>query len=110
VPTHYARGYAFERRVRQLLESLGCFVIRSAGSKGVADLVAIRLDATLLVQCKRQGAISSQEWNTLYDTAMRIGAMPILAQMRGARGTAMYLMTGRKVKRGDWPMELFSMV
>lgn len=38
----YHKGRAFEYRVRDRLTEDGWFVVRSAGSKGVADLVAIR--------------------------------------------------------------------
>lgn len=39
--TRYQRGYAVERTIRKTLEELGFYVVRSAGSKGVADLVAL---------------------------------------------------------------------
>lgn len=106
--SNYARGYAFERRVKLLLESMGYFVVRSSGSHGIADLVALRVDARLLIQCKRSGAISIAEWNELYDTCARIGAEPILAQMRGARGTVLYVLTGRRAQ-GCKPMELWTL-
>ncbi len=48
----YRKGAAFERKVKHWLEANGWWVCRSAGSKGVADLVAIRDGKVLLVQCK----------------------------------------------------------
>lgn len=36
------RGAHFERRVRRLLEAEGWYVVRMAGSRGVADLLALR--------------------------------------------------------------------
>lgn len=48
----YARGAAFERRVKALLEELGWKVIRSAGSHDEPDLVALRQGRVALLQCK----------------------------------------------------------
>ena len=106
--SHYSRGAAFERRVRDLLESIGYLTIRSAGSKGVADLVALSSGSTLLVQCKRSGLISTAEWNTLFSESQRIGARAVLAKMRGKRGTALYHIDGLRVVRGAYPMTLWT--
>jgi len=63
--THYARGAAFERRVRKELEEDGWFVVRSAGSKGVVDLVALREKGNVLrvrlVSCKLNGYVPPAE-------------------------------------------------
>lgn len=40
--TNYCRGRNLEYRVKELFEKAGYVVVRAAGSKGVADLVAIR--------------------------------------------------------------------
>ena len=37
--TNYSKGANFERRVKRYLESCGYYVVRSAGSHGVLDLV-----------------------------------------------------------------------
>lgn len=88
---------------------MGYLVIRSAGSHGVADLVAVRVDLVALIQCKRQGSISVAEWNAFYDAARNVGAVPLLAQMANEhRGIAMYLMTGRREKQGQRPCELWT--
>ena len=51
--THYRKGTDFERRVKHELEDAGWFVVRSAGSHGPVDLVAIRAGSpTMLIQCK----------------------------------------------------------
>lgn len=94
-----------------MLEGMGYYVIRSAGSRGAVDLVAFAPYATrtYFVQCKRQGAISAAEWNGLWELAGRHMASPAIAQMRGERGTAIYRILGPKVKRGDFPVELWTM-
>lgn len=54
--TNYERGVIIERRAQAELEALGYLVIRAAGSKGPADLMAIGPDGVRLIQCKRTAA------------------------------------------------------
>jgi len=81
---NYRRGYAFELRVKKYFESLGFYVVRSAGSHGVADLVAFQKNMNhppLLIQCKRHGAISKAERKMLFHVATSISAWPVLSYM-----------------------------
>lgn len=39
--SRYKKGVAFERRIKYWLEEKGYYVIRSAGSHGIFDLIAI---------------------------------------------------------------------
>ena len=51
--TNYERGANFERRVKKEYEKLGYYVMRSAGSHGVADLVALKRNTIpIIIQCK----------------------------------------------------------
>ena len=56
--TNYERGRNFEYRVKKFFESLGYFVVRSAGSHTMCDLVCLKPDlldmcsTVRLVQCK----------------------------------------------------------
>lgn len=53
--TNYSRGAAYERKVKKEYEEAGFLVIRSAGSKGPVDLVAIYPgfdQYVVLIQCK----------------------------------------------------------
>lgn len=50
----YRQGRDFEYVVRDHFLELGWVVVRSAGSKTKADLVAMRGGLTLLIQCKRR--------------------------------------------------------
>ena len=82
---NYKRGYAFERKCRIHLEEQNLFVMRSGGSKGVADLLAIKYDEeyfqyVYFIQCKNHGSISHKETAKLYDVACDFGGIPILAQ------------------------------
>lgn len=84
--SRYALGRSFEYRVRKRLEDVGYFVVRSAGSKGAVDLVGLRACRVVLVQCKRDGALPSAEWNNLLKLADELLATPVLADMPSATG------------------------
>ena len=74
------RGDYFERRTRETLEAEGFVVIRSAGSLGCADLVALKAgELPLLISCKLHGKLPRSELNHLEQVARRAGALPILA-------------------------------
>ncbi len=75
-------GRAFEWEVRDHLQARGYLVTRSAGSGGIADLVAVRNVRTgdvLLIQCKRGGVLPTAEWNRLFEEADARGAVAVLA-------------------------------
>lgn len=78
--TNRTRGDYFERQTRDALEGEGWIVLRSAGSLGPADLVALRAgQPTMLVACKTNGRIGPAERATLADAATIAGAQPVLA-------------------------------
>lgn len=52
----YSKGRQLEYDARDRLIALGYYVIRSAGSKGIIDLVALGPTDTILVQVKKKGA------------------------------------------------------
>lgn len=107
----YRLGRAFEYRVRDKLKEAGYFVMRSPQSRSAVDLLAVATGMTLMVQCKRHGAIGVEEWNKLFDLARSTGAKPILAAMgKNGHGVELYEMTGRKdgTKRAQ-PMVPFSL-
>jgi Holliday junction resolvase len=89
----YKRGRAFEYRVKKKLEREGYYVVRSAGSHSVADLVAVRkkvgrtavtipLAEVLFVQCFR-GRKSARELVKLVEVCEDYGAIPCVATVRG---------------------------
>lgn len=67
----YARGAAFERKVKDYLESNGWFASRSAGSHGLTDVVALapigpregdyQMTRVVLIQCKTGKAKMSKK-------------------------------------------------
>lgn len=85
--TNYSRGADFERKVRDVLISQGALaVIRSAGSRGILDLVAWMSNGDVLfIQCKLNGKISKADKDTLRDMAETVGAKAVVAS-RPRRG------------------------
>ena len=85
--TNYQRGANFEYRVKRALEKLGFVVVRSAGSKTPADLVAGRLGTVLLVQCTTlKECKREQDRNRLMIMAAFFGAVPVLVWKEKERG------------------------
>lgn len=91
--TGYAKGAKFEREVKKALESKGYVVIRSAGSRGPADLIGMQKIAgrttALAVACRSDGRISNREWEKLEELGEKSGATPLLAK-RGDYGIFLY--------------------
>lgn len=102
--SNYSNGAAHERRTKLKLEADGYYVIKSAGSKGAADLVALKPGQILLVQGKLSGHLPPAEWNDLWELAGRLGALAIVV----IRGQKMFRITGPKSGRGErQPWEAF---
>ena len=76
---HYARGTAFERKVREALREDGYEVMRSAGSKTKIDLVAMKTGQLVFLQCKLNGLCAPAERSRLRDLAGMVGALPVVA-------------------------------
>jgi len=66
--THYRKGYSLERNVKLHLESQGYYVIRSAGSHGIADLMAKKPDELCyFIQLKSGTKITKYEKKRIED-------------------------------------------
>ena len=50
---NYRKGYLFERKTKLFLEDKGFLVIRSPASKSPYDLLAIKDNLKLFIQCKK---------------------------------------------------------
>jgi Holliday junction resolvase len=74
----YRKGADKERRLKKKLEKEGYWVVRAAGSKGVADLVAIKDGRPYLIQVKHE-RIARKEAQQLKAIADACGAVPVLA-------------------------------
>jgi len=75
-----AAGDRHERAVCERLRALGYLVIRSAGSFGVADVVALRGDSLpLLISCKITDRTTTAERMELAAVAVDAGAIALIA-------------------------------
>ena len=84
--TGYDQGRRFEWLVRDYLRDNGYEVIRAAGSKTKADLIALKPGQILIVQCKRTSIPGPSERREIVRLAQMVQAVPIVAT-RGSRGT-----------------------
>lgn len=84
---HYRSGRDFEHRVRDDLLANGYFVVRAAGSKTKADLIAIKPGQALIVQCKRTALPSPAERAEIVRIAACLPGVgvPVIAR-KGPRG------------------------
>jgi Holliday junction resolvase len=63
------KGYRTERKAAEILRRSDFYVVRSGGSLGPFDLVALRRDAILLVQCKTNRGASLEELERIREYA-----------------------------------------
>lgn len=73
---NYARGAAFERKVKEHLESFGWLAVRAAGSHGLVDVIGIDQDGGVhLIQCKTGKAkMKAADWDALCALGDKHGA------------------------------------
>lgn len=102
--TNYRNGSEMERRTMAKLEDDGYYVVKSAGSRGCADLVAFKRGEVLMIQCKLDSYVSPAEWNRLWEAALRVGAVPLVV----GRGQKCWRILAPKTGRGAQPWEAFS--
>lgn len=76
-------GKAFEATVKIHFQTLGFFVLVSAGSRTLADLVAVKKGQILFIQCKLNEIMKLHERQALYRLADNYGAMAIFATTKG---------------------------
>jgi len=75
----YKKGYMFERQIFHLFESAGFYCVRSAGSHGVFDIIAIKHGISFGVQCKYNNHISEAEKQAMLNAYEQFGIIPIYA-------------------------------
>jgi Holliday junction resolvase len=104
------KGARTEREARDILLGHGYYVVKSGGSRGAVDLVAIRPHLVLFVQVKcGPGRLRPTEWNQLLSIARLYGAVPVLAERVDRKPMAWYRLEGAKVEggRGRQPLGQF---
>lgn len=76
----YANGRTLEYAALHFLEDNGYWATRAPGSKGAADVIALKPGEILMVQCKLDGYLTSAERDQLYGLAALLGAIPLAAR------------------------------
>lgn len=112
--TPYQLGRAFEGAIRGRLQRRGYYVMRSHGSKGIIDLLAVGRPClekgvvALFIQCKRRGSIGTEEWNKLYELAQEYDAWPVMCQKLSEKTVGFYRLDESRAPRSPKkPMTLF---
>ncbi len=79
MPSQYGKGARFEIVVRDILLEDDWVAVRSAGSHGIIDVLAIKQDVKWFIQCRTRGNLSGKERNELVALAKKHNATAILA-------------------------------
>ena len=74
----YRKGHRWELKVKKMWEAKGFVVYRSAGSKGAADLIALKNGKIVLIQVKVNRKPNSSEVLKLKKEAKKCKATPLL--------------------------------
>lgn len=77
----YSKGARFEREVIKFLTNQGMYCIRSAGSKGIVDIIAMKRYCgetfVYLIQCKYgKASMSKKDQKKLVDLANELDFIP----------------------------------
>jgi Holliday junction resolvase len=94
----YVKGRAFEHYVKRKLEAKEWIVIRSRGSRGVFDLIAVRNGEIMLIQCKWRKPIKEGEKEDLLVKALKAGGIPVLATHINGRVKFIDIRNGEQIK------------
>ena len=78
------RGY-FKNRIKKKLEKENWYVLRSAGSHSIVDLVCFRGGEVRLVQCKIDGYLGPNEREQLLELAAQNGFCAYLVKREGRK-------------------------
>lgn len=80
--TPYARGRAFEYRLVAYFSGRGYTTMRSPGSRGAFDVLAIKFGQQLYIQAKTNGVLSPADRTKCVTLARSVGAIPVLAERK----------------------------
>jgi len=78
VGSRYRKGHRWELKVKKMWEAKGFVVYRSAGSKGAADLIALRDGQIVLIQVKVNSKPSCSEVAKLLKEAKKCKATALV--------------------------------
>jgi Holliday junction resolvase len=76
---------SFETKIASIFKNKGYYTIISAGSRGIADIVALKPSEILFIQCKKSGGLSLNERQRLRQITSSLNAIGVLATHRKGR-------------------------
>ncbi|GAI88058.1 unnamed protein product [marine sediment metagenome] len=77
--SNYGKGARFELDVRDILLEDGWVAVRAAGSHGIIDVLAVKVNEKWFIQCRTRGNLSGDERKELVALTKKHNAVPILA-------------------------------
>jgi len=80
-----ALANVFERKIAYIFRERGYYTIVSAGSRGVADVVAVKANETLFIQCKNNRLPSLFERQKLKNVASSLGGKAVIVTHKKRR-------------------------
>jgi Archaeal holliday junction resolvase (hjc) len=102
----YRQGADLELAVKHHLQDNGYYVVKSAGSKGAVDLVALKRGEVLVIQCKTDGYVPPAERMTFRSLAVSVGATCLIGRWhkegRAARAVAFQELTADGGGTAPW--------
>ncbi len=108
VSKKYFKGYKLERKVKDMLERDGWYVIRSAGSKK-PDLIAAKDGKVVVIECKSTSKqtlyLDKKEVKNLIDVSKHFNAQPMYA-VKYARKIYFFFMEEIKEKEKSYVIEI----
>lgn len=102
VNKNYRRGRRFEYEVKQYIEDRGWKAYRTAGSHGEADIIGIKDNVTLLIQCKYNIKPTKQEKEKLFNLDSDTGGNVIVTvAYKKERGNLKFFKAYKNVGSND---------
>lgn len=108
--TPYKKGKEFENYIARKLREKGFYVARSAGSKGVFDLIAIspillkcgkradRKPRVYGIQAKVNGKFTKSEIEAMKEVGRKYNIVPVMAYKEGSRIVMKYVGNNMEAK------------
>ena len=98
----YVRGRAFEYNIATVFRRKGYYVMRSAGSHGPADLIAVKKGRSpIMIQCKTgETKISMEERDIFYLASKEADSIAIVASKLSRKPTEYVRLVGFSIQPG----------
>lgn len=98
----YEKGRRFENAIANKFKKHGVYVMRSAKSEGVFDLIAVSKGKVYGIQCKYDGRIHKSEVEKIMSVARMHNIIAILAFSKNRKHYFAFLDSGRVMLANDF--------